>query len=215
MTQTQTPTMHIARLCFQIESGTNGNSRYFLPADAIGVEPGSKIARKLGLSKYRGKAYGCGFVFQSYNLNGDLENLVGAVKEEFSKGASKAERMPRPLNVWASMEWVEAAMMARMFRRLAPDFIEQVGDDYFIKIPVFLTPENRANLLALIFMHPPLKKAVLDARPDMPNDLRRGLDIRICTFEENRAEPDEAIPNVRDYELIDALLCTPMQAACQ
>lgn len=181
MTQTQTPTMHIARFCFQIEGDANGNPRYFIPADAIGVEPGGKIARKLGLSKYRGKAYGCGFVFQSYNLIGDLENLVEAVRGELSMGASKAERMPRPLNVWASMEWVEAAMMTKMFRRLAPDFIEPVGDDYLIKIPVSLTPGDRANLLALIFMHPTLKKAVLDARPDMPNDLRRGLDIRIRT----------------------------------
>ena len=55
----------------RIDSDINGNPRYYLP---IFLAPES-IARKLGAVKYRGKKYGAGWVFQTYNLQDDCDKI--------------------------------------------------------------------------------------------------------------------------------------------
>ena len=55
----------------RINSDINGNPRYYLPTYLAAEEN----ARKIGGVKYRGKAYGPGWVFQSYEIREELEKL--------------------------------------------------------------------------------------------------------------------------------------------
>jgi len=55
----------------RILNDVNGNPRYYLP---IFLAP-ETIARKLGAVKYRGKQYGVGWVFQTYNLQSDVDAI--------------------------------------------------------------------------------------------------------------------------------------------
>ena len=59
----------------RIESDINGNPRYYLPI-YLAQE---SIARKLGAVKYRGKKYGAGWVFQTYNLQSDCDKLNASI----------------------------------------------------------------------------------------------------------------------------------------
>jgi hypothetical protein len=55
----------------RISSDYYGNPRYYLPI-YLAKET---IARKLGGVKYRGKQYGAGWVFQSYNIQGVCDGI--------------------------------------------------------------------------------------------------------------------------------------------
>ena len=55
----------------RIESDINGNPRYYLPQYLAEEED----ARPLGGKKYRGKKYGAGWVFSTYNLNSVINLL--------------------------------------------------------------------------------------------------------------------------------------------
>lgn len=58
----------------RLDSDICGNPRYYLP---VYLAPES-IARKLGAVKYRGKKYGAGWVFQTYNLQDDCDKINAA-----------------------------------------------------------------------------------------------------------------------------------------
>ena len=55
----------------RLDNCINGNPRYYLPV-YLAQE---NNARELGGVKYRGKQYGAGWVFSSYNLQGDCDRL--------------------------------------------------------------------------------------------------------------------------------------------
>lgn len=59
----------------RIDSDVNGNPRYYLPLYAIPESHASYIVDVLGLTKYRGKKYGAGYVLQSYNIESDAIEL--------------------------------------------------------------------------------------------------------------------------------------------
>jgi hypothetical protein len=59
----------------RINSDVNGNPRYYVPGYLVD-EP---TARRLGAVKYRGKQYGDGWVFQSYNIHSDV-NAINAAR---------------------------------------------------------------------------------------------------------------------------------------
>jgi len=59
----------------RIENDSNGNPRYYLPFFLAS----EGIARKVGGVKYRGKKYGRGWVFQSYDLQGEVD-AINAIK---------------------------------------------------------------------------------------------------------------------------------------
>jgi hypothetical protein len=61
----------------RIDRDINGNPRYYLPKYAIPETHAAYIADALGLSKYRGKKYGAGYVIQSYNIESDALELRG------------------------------------------------------------------------------------------------------------------------------------------
>jgi len=59
----------------RLDNDVNGNPRYYLPLYAITDTHAAYIASALGLSKYRGKKYGAGYVLQSYNIEADALEL--------------------------------------------------------------------------------------------------------------------------------------------
>lgn len=67
----------IAESAIRLDNDVNGNPRYYIPVfmfwDALG-----KGVRPLGAVMYRGKKYGAGWVFQSYNLQRDIERALDA-----------------------------------------------------------------------------------------------------------------------------------------
>lgn len=69
----------ILKLTVRIESDFYGNPRYFIPADALPIEPGSEAARELGLTKSRSKKRDPGFVFKSYNVKDRVGSIVDAL----------------------------------------------------------------------------------------------------------------------------------------
>ena len=64
----------------RIDSDYNGNHRYYLPQYLAEEED----ARPLGGKKYRGKKYGAGWVFSTYNLNSVI-NLLNSANPSLSK----------------------------------------------------------------------------------------------------------------------------------
>ena len=64
----------------RIDSDYNGNPRYYLPQYLAEEED----ARPLGGKKYRGKKYGAGWVFCTYNLNSVI-NLLNSANPSLSK----------------------------------------------------------------------------------------------------------------------------------
>jgi hypothetical protein len=56
---------------YPIDNDVNGNPRYYLPV-FLATE---SAARKTGGVKYRGKKYGAGWVFQSYDLQREIDAL--------------------------------------------------------------------------------------------------------------------------------------------
>ena len=61
----------------RIDSDVNGNPRYYLPKYAIADTHADYITAALGLTKYRGKKYGAGYVIQSYNIQAAALELRG------------------------------------------------------------------------------------------------------------------------------------------
>jgi hypothetical protein len=58
----------------RLDNDINGNPRYYLPV-YLAAEV---TVRKLGAVKYRGKKYGAGWVFQTYNLQDDCDKINAA-----------------------------------------------------------------------------------------------------------------------------------------
>lgn len=69
---------------YKIDHDYYGNPRYVVHFYALGVklEDYGKIK---GLTKYRAKWFGGGYVFQSYNLESDLKYYINLVNEYYNK----------------------------------------------------------------------------------------------------------------------------------
>ena len=63
----------IAESAIRLNNDVNGNPRYYVPQYLLPELHNPFRRRACGVSIYRGRAYGAGFVFQSYNLQGDIE----------------------------------------------------------------------------------------------------------------------------------------------
>lgn len=71
----------LEQIAIRLNNDINGNPRYYIGrvelACLFGIET-KKLdcwAGDLGLRLYRGSRYGAGYVFQSYNLENELENI--------------------------------------------------------------------------------------------------------------------------------------------
>ena len=202
----------IADHCFPLGPDTNGNKRYFLPAAIIGVEPGSKLARKVGLKKYRGGTSNTGFVLQSYHLPTELAALIREIDTQVDAGLTEGLLLAAPLRIRLSMEWTEADMMSRMFNHLVPSLMTRQDDDHNIQIPANLSELWHQAVMGLIMMHPTLKNALLEQCADAHRARFSGLDIRISTYEVPCEEPSDAIPSVLDYQQIARLFSPQLLA---
>jgi len=72
----------IAKKCVKIKNDVNGNSRYVVHFLDLGLDKyeSTKQTRDAGLAKYRGRDFGGGFAFQSYNLNLSIKRILKALK---------------------------------------------------------------------------------------------------------------------------------------
>ena len=70
MNQLEIQAQEIAQHATRIDNDYNGNPRYYISACAF-MDSG-EFYRPKHISKYRGKRYGAGWVFQSYDLQGDI-----------------------------------------------------------------------------------------------------------------------------------------------
>lgn len=63
--------------CTRTRSDSNGNPRYVVHFLSLGLteypNKTPKTISQLGLTKYRGKDFGGGYVFQSYSVENDLD----------------------------------------------------------------------------------------------------------------------------------------------
>lgn len=86
----------LEQIAIRLVNDGHGNPRYYVGrvelACLFGLEPKTLDcwAGDLGLRLYRGIRYGAGFVFQSYNLENELENL----KYKMDLARAVRERMP-------------------------------------------------------------------------------------------------------------------------
>lgn len=66
---------------FKAKHDANGNPRYVVSWLALGLPKyeASYITRAAGLKLYRGKDFGGGFIFQSYNPQSDLEFIEASI----------------------------------------------------------------------------------------------------------------------------------------
>ena len=67
---------------YKINNDFNGNPRYLVSWMALGLDSykPTKLTRKAGLSKYRGKQFSGGFVFQSYNIDETMKYILKTLK---------------------------------------------------------------------------------------------------------------------------------------
>lgn len=63
----------------QINNDINGNPRYYFPKYMFPAMT-DKTRRKAGLTKYRGKRFGAGYVIQSYSLIYDIAFVAEALE---------------------------------------------------------------------------------------------------------------------------------------
>jgi hypothetical protein len=68
----------------KVDHDINGNPRYVTHFLNIGVEP-KDYGKIPGLTKYRAKWFGGGYVFQSYNLEQDLEYALEKVQNFYKE----------------------------------------------------------------------------------------------------------------------------------
>lgn len=75
---TSAPAINVTALALRaihLPNDVNGNPRYYLSVIHF-VGNDGKFYRPRYCSKYRGKRFGAGWVFQSYNLESDLREAI-------------------------------------------------------------------------------------------------------------------------------------------
>jgi|GEM_PF-3085516 hypothetical protein len=135
-------THKIANACIPLPSDCNGNPRYFIPANLLPVALGSPLAKANGLKTYRGKAYGSGFVYQTYCLVGSIADVLLDLDEDrpFSVAhvlKNQTETVDSPMNSFL----VKVSLPERGLNhcketclRFAPSLIGSV-DPFTINLP--------------------------------------------------------------------------------
>lgn len=72
---------------FTVENDSNGNPRYVVHFLQLGVALADYDEVKFpGVKKYRARWFGGGYVFSTYDLKGELEFIINAVKEYYEGG---------------------------------------------------------------------------------------------------------------------------------
>ena len=82
MNQLKIQAQEIAEYATRIDNDYNGNPRYYISACAF-MDNGEFYRPKYA-RKYRGKRYGAGWVFQSYDLQGDVLDCLMLREEGLS-----------------------------------------------------------------------------------------------------------------------------------
>jgi hypothetical protein len=69
---------------WKVDHDTYGNPRYVVHFYELGIEL-NDYGKIKGLTKYRAKWFGGGYVFQSYNLEHDLKWALGTVQKHYAR----------------------------------------------------------------------------------------------------------------------------------
>ena len=70
--------IELAQSAIRLDNDINGNPRYYLPIYML-PRMADKARLKAGLSRYRGKRFGAGYVIQSYSLEYDLSFVLQTI----------------------------------------------------------------------------------------------------------------------------------------
>ena len=81
-----TPTENLIQSAIRLDNDINGNPRYYFPK-FVWPDMSDKTRYRVGLSKYRGKKYGAGYVMQSYNLPNDIDFALRGLMRVIQFGA--------------------------------------------------------------------------------------------------------------------------------
>jgi len=65
----------IAESAIKLDNDVNGNPRYYIPVFMFSDASGNFYRPKY-VTKYRGKKYGAGWIFQSYSLESDIRESM-------------------------------------------------------------------------------------------------------------------------------------------
>ena len=68
---------------YRLDNDVNGNPRYLVHFLSLNVKP-EDYGRIAGLTKYRGKDFGGGYVIQSYSLENDLKYYMNLVEKYYN-----------------------------------------------------------------------------------------------------------------------------------
>ena len=68
----------LVQSAIRLDNDINGNPRYYLPIYML-PRMADKARLKAGLSRYRGKRFGAGYVIQSYSLEYDLSFVLQTI----------------------------------------------------------------------------------------------------------------------------------------
>lgn len=68
----------------KVKPDANGNPRYVISYIALGLDAyeSTRKTRAAGLRKYRGRDFGGGFVFSSYNPQHDLNEIMKTIHDK-------------------------------------------------------------------------------------------------------------------------------------
>ncbi|QQA44510.1 hypothetical protein [Pelagovum pacificum] len=150
-----------ALLAQPLPRDANGNARYFIPERRMPVAPGSKLARKVGLRKYRGKDLGPGFVIQAHHLATALHEVFAALDHHAPEGAPHAFRSDGPLFFALRLPDEQYRYMTELFEALAPWLFEKTEAFSKIVIASDLPASKREAAVNMLMTFPVLRSAMV------------------------------------------------------
>lgn len=77
-----TRAQELTKAAIRLDNDVNGNPRYYLPKYVLPAMTYKRLRLKAGLTVYRGKKYGAGYVIQSYSLQSDIEHALKTIGAE-------------------------------------------------------------------------------------------------------------------------------------
>lgn len=196
----------IALLAQPLPRDTHGNPRHYIPAMHIPVAPGSVLARKVGLRKYRGKNRGPGFVIQSHHLDTALREVFAALDHHAPEGAPHAVRSDGPLFLTVRLPDEQYRYLTETFEALTPHLLERTEIFVKITIPSGLPSPDRDAAVNMLMTFPVLRSATLAKISNQGIGQYYGLEIVIRRCDDAGNEIGDLTDPVRDREMISCFL---------
>lgn len=113
----------------RIKLDVNGNPRYIAHFLSLGIkiEDYGKIA---GLTKYKAKWFGGGYVFQSYNIQEDIERVMKIVQAYYEKKEMKNAQKYYGYDLHSKGELKKIKSMQRLSNKIVKEAYGNLGSAY-------------------------------------------------------------------------------------